>query len=43
MTGGAFTPATVAFVDRVSPSLLSKPFDLSFLKDLVSERVQGGG
>jgi len=40
MTGGAFTPATVAFVDRVSPSLLSKPFDLDLLKDLVSARVQ---
>jgi DNA-binding NtrC family response regulator len=35
MTGGAFTPAARAFVDRVKNPCLAKPFNLQRLCDLV--------
>jgi len=40
MTGGAFTPATVEFVDRVSPSVLSKPFSIETLRELVWQHLR---
>lgn len=39
LTGGAFTPAARAFLDRVSNNRLNKPFASSELKSLIDERV----
>ena len=39
MTGGAFTPAARAFVDRVSNHILEKPFDVPALLALVNRVV----
>jgi CheY-like chemotaxis protein len=39
LTGGAFTPAARAFLDRVSNARLEKPFDLKSLRALVNESV----
>jgi signal transduction histidine kinase len=41
MTGGAFTPGTVAFMERVPTRVLSKPFKIDRLKRLVRERMRG--
>jgi signal transduction histidine kinase len=41
MTGGAFTPATVEFIERVPTRVLSKPFKIDQLKRLVRERMRG--
>ena len=42
ITGGAFTPATMAFLDRVPNALLKKPFDIEALKARVQQVVQVG-
>ena len=39
LTGGAFTPAARAFLDRVPNTRLNKPFASSELKGLIDERV----
>lgn len=39
LTGGAFTPAARAFLDRVPNTRLNKPFASSELKELIDERV----
>jgi hypothetical protein len=41
MTGGAFTPGTVEFMERVPTRVLSKPFKIDRLKRLVRERLRG--
>jgi signal transduction histidine kinase len=41
MTGGAFTPGTVAFMERAPTRVLSKPFKIDGLKRLVRERMRG--
>ncbi len=41
MTGGAFTPGTVEFMERVPTRVLSKPFKIDQLKRLVRERMRG--
>ena len=41
MTGGAFTPETVEFMERVPTRVLSKPFKIDRLKRLVRERMRG--
>jgi signal transduction histidine kinase len=41
MTGGAFTPETVAFMERVPTRVLTKPFKIDRLKRLVRERMRG--
>jgi signal transduction histidine kinase len=41
MTGGAFTPGTVEFMERVQTRVLSKPFKIDRLKRLVRERLRG--
>ncbi|MBC8131879.1 MAG: response regulator [Deltaproteobacteria bacterium] len=41
MTGGAFTPETAAFIERVPTRVLSKPFKVGGLKRLVRERMRG--
>jgi signal transduction histidine kinase len=40
MTGGAFTPGTVAFMKNVPTAVLSKPFALDDLRRLVREGVR---
>jgi signal transduction histidine kinase len=37
MTGGAFTPETTAFVERVPGQVLAKPFRIEKLRELVEE------
>jgi signal transduction histidine kinase len=39
MTGGAFTPSTIAFMDQVQTRVLSKPFTIERLVGLVREVV----
>ena len=41
MTGGAFTPGTVEFMEHVANRVLSKPFTIDRLKGLVREVVVG--
>jgi signal transduction histidine kinase len=41
MTGGAFTPGTIAFMKSVPTEVLTKPFALDDLKRIVRDRVQG--
>jgi FixJ family two-component response regulator len=41
MTGGAFTPGTVEFMERAPTRVLSKPFKIDQLKRLVRERMRG--
>lgn len=41
MTGGAFTPATTDFMERVPTRVLSKPFKVEGLRRLVRERIRG--
>jgi signal transduction histidine kinase len=40
MTGGAFTPGTVAFMERAPTRVLSKPFKIDGLRRLVRERMR---
>jgi DNA-binding NtrC family response regulator len=40
MTGGAFTPRTVAFMKCVPTSVLSKPFTVDELRRVVRDHVQ---
>ncbi len=40
MTGGAFTPRTMDFIERTRPPVISKPFDLGQLTDLVRKYVR---
>ncbi|MDB4979657.1 MAG: Sensor protein [Myxococcales bacterium] len=40
MTGGAFTPRAVEFMNCVPTSVLSKPFDVDELRRVVSERIR---
>jgi signal transduction histidine kinase len=40
MTGGAFTPRTIAFLKNVPTEVLAKPFALADLMRIVRERVQ---
>jgi signal transduction histidine kinase len=42
MTGGAFTPETVAFMDHLPTRVLYKPFKLDSLKSLIRERMAAG-
>jgi PAS domain S-box-containing protein len=42
VTGGAFTPATRAFLERVRNEHIEKPFDFASLLRLVNERVSRG-
>ncbi|HLU68440.1 MAG TPA: response regulator [Kofleriaceae bacterium] len=39
LTGGAFTPAARAFLDRVPNARLEKPFDVQNLRALVNDRL----
>jgi len=39
MSGGAFTPAARAFLDRVPNELIEKPFNLSAVRELVQKFV----
>lgn len=41
MTGGAFTPETAAFIERVPTRIISKPFKIDLLQRLVRERIRG--
>jgi signal transduction histidine kinase len=41
MTGGAFTPGTALFLERLSSSVLVKPFKVDLLRLLVHERIRG--
>lgn len=40
LTGGAFTPAAHAFLERVSNMRLEKPFDAKVLRAIVSDRLR---
>lgn len=40
MTGGAFTPSTVEFMERIGTRVLTKPFKIDSLKRLVRERMR---
>jgi PAS domain S-box-containing protein len=42
ITGGAFTPAAKAFLDRVPNDRLTKPFNMKKLKALLAERFAKG-
>lgn len=39
LTGGAFTPATRAFLDQATNERVEKPFDASHLKALINDRI----
>jgi DNA-binding NtrC family response regulator len=39
MTGGAFTPETIEFIERVPSQVLTKPFKIERLKRLVREHT----
>lgn len=41
MTGGAFTPETLAFVERCPTRVLPKPFDVDHINQLVRTHMQG--
>jgi two-component system cell cycle sensor histidine kinase/response regulator CckA len=41
MTGGAFTPGTLEFIDRQLTPVLRKPFRVDDIKNLIRERMQG--
>jgi DNA-binding response OmpR family regulator len=40
MTGGAFTPDTVEFIERTAPPVLTKPFDKAALLALIRDRTR---
>jgi PAS domain S-box-containing protein len=42
LTGGIFTAAARAFVERTSVPVLEKPFDPASLREMVAKRVSGG-
>jgi hypothetical protein len=37
MTGGAFSPAAQAFLDRIPNGRLNKPFDIQEVRNLVQQ------
>lgn len=40
LTGGAFTPRALAFLDRIPNQLIEKPFGLVSLRGVVNQRIQ---
>jgi len=41
ISGGAFTPAAVAFLERVTNERIEKPFDAGAVRELVKQRIGG--
>ncbi len=43
MTGGAFTDATRAFLDRIPNPRIEKPFDVGHVRDAIKNVLKSGG